>query len=156
MAFALTSPAFETGQPIPARFTADGDDISPTLEWTAPPGGTKSLALIVDDPDAPAGTWVHWILAGIPPDRTSLPEKVASDASPAGLTQTVNGKNSFGRSGYGGPDPPPGPDHRYFFKLYALDATLPWKPGVTKDEAEKMMQGHVLAEASLMGTYGRK
>ena len=156
MAFALSSPAFDGGQPIPAMYTADGADVSPRLEWTAPPDGTKSLALIMDDPDAPSGTWIHWVLAGIPPDRRNLPEKVSADAHPPGIDHAVNGKNSFGRSGYGGPDPPPGPDHRYFFKLYALDATLPWKPGVTKDEAEKMMQGHVLAEASLMGTYGRK
>jgi len=153
MAFALTSPAFETGQPIPARFTADGDDISPTLEWTAPPGGTKSLALIVDDPDAPAGTWVHWILAGIPPDRTSLPEKVAADASPAGLTQTVNGKNSFGRSGYGGPDPPPGAAHRYFFKLYALDTLLGDLKHPTKSQLLEKMKGHILEQAELVGTY---
>lgn len=157
MAFALTSPAFDAGQPIPARFTADGADISPMLEWTPPPAGTKSLVLIVDDPDAPAGTWVHWVLAGIPPDRRNLPEKVASDPAPeGGLSRAVNGKNSFGRSGYGGPDPPPGPVHRYFFKLYALDAALSWKPGVTKAEAEKLMKGHVLGGAELMGTYQRK
>src|SRR5262245_60605203 len=121
MAFALSSPVFTDGQPIPAKYTADGDDISPQLEWTPPPGGTKSLALIVDDPDAPSGIWVHWVLAGISPDRRSLPERVGTDARSGHLSQAVNGKNSFGRSGYGGPSPPPGPAHRYFFKLFALD-----------------------------------
>ena len=130
MAFALSSPAFAAGQPIPAKFTADGANVSPMLEWTPPPDGTRSLLLIVDDPDAPAGTWVHWVLAGIPPDHGNLPEQVGS--------------------------PPPGAPHRYFFKLYALDTAPAWKPGVTKDEAENMIQGHVLGEAELMGTYQRK
>ena len=156
MAFALSSPAFDAGHPIPAKFTADGADISPMLEWTPPPGGTKSLVLIVDDPDAPGGTWVHWVLAGIPPDRKNLPEKVGAEATPEGLSRAVNGTNSFGKSGYGGPDPPRGPAHRYFFKLYALDMALPWKAGVTKSELEKMMKGHVLGEADFMGTYQRK
>lgn len=156
MAFVLSTPAFDAGQAIPAKFTADGADISPMLEWTPPPGGTKSLALIVDDPDAPGGTWVHWVLAGIPPDRKNLPEKVGSQANPEGLSRAVNGKNDFGKLGYGGPDPPRGPVHRYFFKLFALDEVLPWKPGVTKAEAEKMMKGHILGEADLMGTYQRK
>ena len=156
MAFALSSPAFDAGNPIPAKFTADGADISPMLEWTPPPGGTKGLVLIVDDPDAPGGTWVHWVLAGIPPDRKNLPEKVSAQANPEGLSRAVNGRNDFGKSGYGGPDPPRGPVHRYFFKLYALDTVLPWKAGVTKAEMEKLMKGHVLAEADLMGTYQRK
>jgi hypothetical protein len=156
MAFALTSPEFDTGQSIPAQFTADGADVSPQLEWTAPPGGTKSLVLIVDDPDAPAGTWVHWVLAGIPPDRKSLPSSVGADPHPGGLVPAVNGRNTFGSLGYGGPAPPRGPAHRYFFKLYALDAEPAWKPGVTKADAEKAMKGHVLGQAQLMGTYQRK
>lgn len=156
MAFALSSPAFAAGQPIPAKFTADGANVSPMLEWTPPPDGTRSLLLIVDDPDAPAGTWVHWVLAGIPPDHGNLPEQVGSDSHPEELSRIVNGKNSFGRTGYGGPSPPPGAPHRYFFKLYALDTAPAWKPGVTKDEAENMIQGHVLGEAELMGTYQRK
>jgi Raf kinase inhibitor-like YbhB/YbcL family protein len=154
--FAITSPAFAPGAAIPARFTGDGINVSPPLEWTAPPGTTKSLVLIVDDPDAPVGTWVHWVLIGIPPDRRNLPEDVDTGPSPKGLAGALNGKNDFGRLGYGGPAPPRGPVHRYFFKLYALDAPLAIGTGATKDEVVKAMKGHVLAEAQCMGTYQRK
>jgi len=155
-AFTLSSPAFAQGVAIPPRFTGDRQDVSPPLEWTEPPAGTKSFILIVDDPDAPVGTWVHWVLCGIPPDRRSLPEAVETSASPHGLGGAINGKNDFGKLGYGGPAPPPGPPHRYFFKLYALDTTIVWKQGVTKSEAERSMRGHVLAQAQLMGTYQRR
>jgi Raf kinase inhibitor-like YbhB/YbcL family protein len=156
VAFTLTSPAFGAGEMIPSEFTGDGPDLSPPLAWTAPPAGTKSLALIVDDPDAPGGTWVHWILIGIPPDLGKLPEGVKGAAQPAGLGGTVSGRNDFERLGYGGPAPPRGPVHRYFFKLYALDTALALHPGVTKAEVEKTMKGHILAQAELMGRYQRK
>ena len=154
--FALTSPAFAGGELIPVRFTGDGPDISPPLEWTTPPGAVKSFVLIVDDPDAPVGTWVHWVLVGIPPDRKGLPEGVDKGAHPKGLEGAVNGKNDFGRLGYGGPAPPRGPAHRYFFKLYALDSPLGLPAGATKAEAEKAMKGHILGQAELMGRYQRK
>ena len=153
---AITSPAFAAGDAIPVRFTGDGADLSPPLEWTAPPGGTKSLVLIADDPDAPAGTWVHWVLVGIPPDRKSLPEGVEKSAKPGGLAGAVHGKNDFGDLGYGGPAPPRGPVHRYFFKLYALDTVPALLVGATKEQVEKAMKGHILAQAELMGRYQRK
>ena len=156
VAIAISSPAFASGEVIPVKFTADGPDVSPPLHWTALPAGTKSLALIVDDPDAPAGTWVHWVLHGIPPDRSSLPEAVSPSAHPEGLGGAINGKNDFGKLGYGGPAPPPGPVHRYFFKLYALDTTLTLSGAVTKDAVEKAMKGHILAQGELMGRYQRK
>jgi len=156
VAFTISSPAFGPGDTIPMKFTGDGPDLSPPLEWTAPPGATKSLVLIVDDPDAPVGTWVHWVLAGIPPDRRNLPEGVDPSPKPAGLGGAAQGKNDFGKLGYGGPSPPRGPAHRYFFKLYALDTDLGLAPGVTKSQVEKAMKGHVLAEAQLMGRYQRK
>src|SRR5262249_9794451 len=109
-----------------------------------------------DDPDAPVGTWVHWVLVGIPPDRKGLPEAVDKGARPKGIEGAANGKNDFGKLGYGGPAPPRGPAHRYFFKLYALDAPLTVGSGATKDEVGKAMKGHILAEAQLMGRYQRR
>ena len=156
LALTLTSPAFTAGDMIPAKFTGDGPDLSPPLEWSRLPAGTRCLALIVDDPDAPGGTWVHWVLVGIPPDRASLPEGVDASAHPRGLVGAVNGKNDFGRLGYGGPAPPRGPAHRYLFKLYALDAPLAVPPGVTRDRLLAAMKGHILGEAQLMGLYQRK
>ena len=155
VAFAMTSPAFTASSSIPAKYTADGPDLSPPLQWTAPPGTTKSFVLIVDDPDAPAGTWTHWVLVGIPPDRRSLPEGVETSAKPGGLGGAFNGKNSFGRTGWGGPSPPKGPPHHYVFKLYALDTAL--KPGtdVSKESVTRMMKGHIVAEAELVALYGR-
>jgi Raf kinase inhibitor-like YbhB/YbcL family protein len=153
MPFALKSPDFSHGQPIPEPFTGDGEDDSPRLEWSAPPSGTKSFTLIVDDPDAPRGTFVHWVLANLPSDRQSLPGKVTSSDRPDGLGGAVNGKNDFGRNGYGGPKPPPGGPHRYFFKLYALDTVLPVQAGATKADVERAMKGHVLGQTELMGTY---
>src|SRR5436309_5621162 len=122
--FALTSPAFGAGAMIPARYTGDGPDVSPPLEWTASPAGTKSLVLIVDDPDAPVGTWVHWVLVGIPPDHRKLPEGVEKAAKPGSLAGAVNGKNDVGRLGYGGHGPPRGAARRYFFERYAVDTAL--------------------------------
>lgn len=147
MAITLTSSAFSEGGTIPKKHTCDGEDVSPALNWSGIPEGTKSLALIMDDPDAPAGTWVHWVLYDLPPDLTGLPEGTR------GLG--VEGMTSFREPGYGGPCPPRGKPHRYFFKLYALDKILGLKAGVTKGDLEKAMQGHVLAQGQLMGTYGR-
>jgi Raf kinase inhibitor-like YbhB/YbcL family protein len=151
--FGLSSPAFAHGGSIPVDFCCDDKDISPALQWGEPPQGTNSLALIMDDPDAPSGTWVHWVLYNLPVSARSLPEGVPPDAElPDGSRQ---GRNSWGRLGYGGPCPPRG-THRYFFKLYALDTQLGLPAGATKEQLLKAMQGHVLASAELMGTYARK
>ena len=153
MTIELTSSAFKEGGPIPSKFTCDGSNVSPPLEWTDVPEGTKSLALVCDDPDAPIGTWVHWVLYGLSPDTTKLPEAVPVDETiEGGATQ---GKNDFKRIGYGGPCPPPGKPHRYFFKLYALDAELDLKPRPSKKDLKKAMKGHVLAQGQLMGKYQR-
>jgi Raf kinase inhibitor-like YbhB/YbcL family protein len=153
MAFAISSPSFQAGGEIPKKFTCEGADVSPELHWTAPPAGTLSFALIADDPDAPVGTWTHWVFFDIPPSATGLPEGVSKvDEVPSGGRQ---GRNDFRRIGYAGPCPPPGKPHRYFFKLYALDKMLNLKPGVSKQEVEQAMQGHILETAELMGTYRR-
>ncbi len=144
----ISSTAFSEGSTIPRQYTADGDDVSPPLKWTDPPAGTKSFTLICDDPDAPRGTWVHWVLFNLPADTRELPQDAADDLG-------RQGKNDFGRRGYGGPSPPKGKPHRYFFKLYALDTTLELPEGSTKAQVEKAMKGHVLAEAQIMGKYGR-
>ncbi|GAB4344121.1 MAG: YbhB/YbcL family Raf kinase inhibitor-like protein [Candidatus Abyssubacteria bacterium] len=148
----ISSNAFKNGTTIPKKYTCEGEDVSPPLSWSAPPNGTKSIVLICDDPDAPVGTWVHWVLFGLSPDTTSLPEGVPAQETAQGATQ---GRNDFGNLGYGGPCPPPGPAHRYFFKLYAIDKELNLKPGATKAEVMKAIEGHILAEAQLMGKYGR-
>ncbi len=149
----LTSSAFTEGAAIPKPYTGDGRDISPPLQWSDAPAGTKCFALICDDPDAPRGTWVHWILYNLPADQQELTEAVPTTATPAdGAKQ---GKNDFGKVGYGGPAPPRGKPHRYFFKLYALDTLLDLREGATKQDVERAMKGHVLGEARLMGTYGR-
>jgi Raf kinase inhibitor-like YbhB/YbcL family protein len=154
MSFQIKSSAFENGQPIPVKYTGQGKDVSPPLEWANPPAGTKSFAIINDDPDAPVGTWVHWVIYDIPANVTKLPENVpAKETLPDGSKQ---GLNDWGRVGYGGPMPPPGKPHRYFFKIYALDTVLNLKPRATKAELLKAMQGHILAQAELMGTYQRK
>ncbi len=150
--FVLRSAAFDAGEPIPQRYSCDGQDVSPPLSWNDPPPGTASLALIMDDPDAPGGTWMHWVLYDLPPETRGLPESVpALDELPAGGR---HGENSWGRRDYGGPCPPSG-THRYFFKLYALDALLDLPVGVTAEQLAAAMEGHVLAQAELMGTYGR-
>lgn len=154
MAIHLTSPAFAEGAPIPAKHTCDGKDLSPPLKWSNVPQGTKSLALICDDPDAPVGTWAHWVLYNIPPSATELPEGVPPKE--VVLNSARQGINDFKRIGYGGPCPPPGGPHRYFFKLYALNAELSLRPGATKRDLLRAMEGHILAEGQLMGTYRRK
>lgn len=149
---ALTSSAFAEGQPIPAKYTCTGEDVSPPLAWGEPPAGTQSFALIVDDPDAPSGTWVHWVFFNISPSIRSLPEAFPSgEAFPDG---SLGGANSWGSTGYGGPCPPSG-THRYFFKLYALDEMLAINAGASKGELEKAMVGHILAYAELMGTFAK-
>jgi Raf kinase inhibitor-like YbhB/YbcL family protein len=153
MTIELTSTAFEEGGSIPAKLTCAGEDVSPYLEWHNVPEGTKSLALICDDPDAPMGTWVHWVIYGIPADTTSLAEGVPPKESIDGVA--LQGKNDFKRIGYGGPCPPPGKPHRYYFKLYALDTEPDLKPGATKKDLEKAMKGHILAQGQLMGTFKR-
>ena len=157
MALALTSTAFTHNGQIPKSCTCQGKDISPALAWSGLPAGTKSLALIVDDPDAPDPaapkmTWVHWVLYNMPVSAAGLAEAVAPSALPAG---TREGKNDWKRTGYGGPCPPIG-RHRYFHKLYALDVVLPDLKQPTKAELERAMQGHVLGKAELMGTYQKE
>jgi Raf kinase inhibitor-like YbhB/YbcL family protein len=152
MPLQVTSSAFENGKPIPARYTCDGEDISPPLRWSGLPQGAKSIALIADDPDAPMGTWVHWVLWNLPP-IAELQEAVPTTASlPSGAKQGIS---DFKRPGYGGPCPPRGGPHRYYFKLYALDAALDLPAGAKKSDLEKAMRGHILAEGQLMGTYRR-
>jgi Raf kinase inhibitor-like YbhB/YbcL family protein len=149
----LKSSAFETGGMIPLKYTCDGSDVSPPLSWSAVPAKAKSLALIADDPDAPRGTWVHWVAWNIPATVSNLEEAVPKrDTFPNGMKQ---GTTDFRSIGYGGPCPPSG-THRYFFKLYALDTILNLQPGTTKKDLEKVMQSHVLAQAELMGKYARK
>lgn len=143
----LTSPAFESQGMIPEQYTCDGRDISPELNWTVVPSGTRSFALIVDDPDAPAGTWVHWVLFDIPAEVRSLPAGVRGVG--------VEGRNGWRSTGYGGPCPPPGEPHRYFFKLYALDGMLELPSGASKAEVERAMQGRILGQGELVGLYGR-
>lgn len=152
MPFKLSSRAFAEGGPIPRQYTCDDRDISPPLKWEAPPANVKRFALICDDPDAPRGTWVHWVIFNIPANKQELPEQVPPDESlPDGSKQ---GKNDFGKIGYCGPCPPGG-THRYFFKLYALDSELTLKSGCSKAQLLDAMKGHILAETQLMGIYKR-
>ncbi|HSG42358.1 MAG TPA: YbhB/YbcL family Raf kinase inhibitor-like protein [Anaerolineales bacterium] len=150
----ITSSAFANGQPIPPKHACTGDaatslkDVSPALSWSEPPAGTQSFALIMNDPDAPVGTWDHWILFNIPASTRSLPESMPVNSG------FSNGSNSWGRTGYGGPCPPSG-THRYFFKLYALDEMLAISEGASKGELEKAMVGHILAQGELMGTFAK-
>lgn len=153
MTMQLTSPAFEENEVIPKKYTGDGDDVSPPLTWTEPPAGTKSFALINDDPDAPVGTWVHWVVYDLSGDLRALPEAVPKTRElDNGARQGIT---DFHRVGYGGPAPPKGPFHRYFFKLYALDAKLALPLGASKRNLLEAMAGHILAEAQLMGRYKR-
>ncbi len=153
MPFTLESSAFNQGGDIPRKFTCEGDDVSPALSWSEPPAATKSLVLIADDPDAPAGTWVHWVLFDVEPNLRSLPEGIAKVEEVQGVGR--QGLNDFRKAGYGGPCPPPGKPHRYFFKLYALDSRLALPPRASKRDVERAMQGHILAQAELMGRYKR-
>ncbi len=153
MSLQISSTAFPAGETIPKKFTCDGPDVSPKLTWTEQPAKTQSFALIMDDPDAPVGTWVHWVLYDLPANTRELPEGVAKQEQlSSGARQ---GRNDFGKIGYGGPCPPPGKPHRYFFKLYALEARLGLKAGATKADVERAMNGHILAQAELVGRYGR-
>jgi Raf kinase inhibitor-like YbhB/YbcL family protein len=149
----LSSTAFQEGETIPKQYTGDGKDVSPPLTWADPPEGTKSFVLICDDPDAPRGTWTHWVLYNLPADQRKLDEGVPTDESLANGAK--QGKNDFGKVGYGGPAPPRGKPHRYFFRLYALDTTLGLPAGATRDKVVGAARGHVLAEGQLMGHYGR-
>jgi len=144
----VTSAVFAEGAAIASKYTCDGEDVNPPLAIGATPAGTRSLAMIMDDPDAPVGTWVHWVAWDIPPQTREIPE----NGMPAGAKQ---GRNDWKRNNYGGPCPPSG-THRYYFKLYALDTTLTLAPSATKADLERAMQGHVLAAGQLMGTYKRR
>ena len=153
MAFTLHTPGFEPGGDIPKKYTCDGADLSPAFNWTAPAATTASMALIADDPDAPVGNWNHWVLFDMPSTVRNLSEDVQkTDHLADGSRQ---GRNDFKRIGYRGPCPPPGKPHRYFFRLYALDAKLDLPAGSTKAEVESAMKGHVLAQAEVMGKYHR-
>lgn len=143
----VSSSAFAEGQLIPSKYTCDGEDVSPSLMWSGVPENAHSAVLIMDDPDAPVGTWVHWVLYDLPPDIEGLNEGERD--------MGVDGVNSWNKPGYGGPCPPQGNPHRYYFKLYILDTELYLQSGATKEEIEKTMQGHILAEGQLMGRYGR-
>lgn len=147
MTMELSSSAFQEGGSIPTKYTCDGENVSPPLSWSGAPEGTESLALILEDHDAPSGTFVHWVLFNIPPDRNSLTEGDSGGGT--------SGQTGFREQTYGGPCPPGGSEHRYFFKLYALENTLSVEPGATKSEVEEAMQGQILAQGQLMGTYSR-
>ncbi len=149
----ITSPAFDEGQPIPVEYSCKGSDTSPALEWSGAPEGTVSFALICDDPDAPVGTWVHWVYFNIPSGLSGLPAAVQGGEKPE--TGGTQGRNSWRKNAYGGPCPPSG-THRYFFKLYALDMILDLDPSANKSALLKAMEGHVLAEAQLIGTFSRR
>lgn len=154
MSFTLQSPQWKPGEDIPRQFTCDGKDVSPPLRWTEAPAGTESLSLVVEDPDAPGGIFTHWVLYDLPAGDRELPESVPQrDELTTGARQ---GQNSFGRIGYGGPCPPPGPAHRYFFRLYALDRKIDLRAGAGPADLNRAMRGHILAQAELMGRYKRR
>jgi len=153
MAFSISSSAFKPGGSIPRAYTADGRDVSPALIWENSPSGTQALALICDDPDAPGGIWAHWVIWNLPAAAKGLaenvpPARVLADGS-------AQGKNDFGRIGYGGPSPPAGKPHRYFFRLYALKEKLALASGASSRELGKAMEGRTLGTAEMFGTYGR-
>lgn len=153
MSLSMESSAFKNGGDIPRKFSCEGADVSPPLKWDSPPAGTKSLALIADDPDAPGGTWVHWVIYNMEPQIRDLQEGIAQSDEIPGIGR--QGLNDFRKIGYGGPCPPPGKPHRYFFKLFALDTKLSLKARATKQDVGQAMKGHVLAQAELMGKYKR-
>ena len=153
MPFQISTTAFSADGMIPKKFTCDGPDLSPPLGWKDAPAATQSFALIMDDPDAPVGTWVHWLLYNLPANAKELPEGVEKQEQLANGAQ--QGRNDFRKIGYGGPCPPAGKPHRYYFKLYALDAKLNLKAGASKADLESAMKGHVLGQTELMGRYGR-
>ena len=151
-AFSLSTPSFEPNGDIPARFTCSGNNLSPALAWTEPPAGTESFALIMDDPDAPGGVFTHWVIYGLASSLRQLPEGVPPGSGPTGARQ---GRNGFDQTGYGGPCPPPGPVHRYSFRLYALDKKLNLRAGASKSEVLEAMKGHILAQAAVLGRFRR-
>ena len=150
----LKTSAFQPGSEMPPQLTCEGEDLSPPLQWSGAPKGTQSFALIAEDPDAPSGTFTHWVLYDLPPSVSELPQGLPrrEHLGFGGL----QGTNDFGKIGYGGPCPPAGKPHRYFFKLYAMDTVLGLKPGAKKQDVERAMEGHVLAQAEIMGKYQRK
>ena len=148
----ITSVAFKDGEDIPQKYTCDGDDVSPPLEWTSIPEETKTLTIICDDPDAPMGIWIHWVVFNVPGDSSGFPENIPPERELE--NGTIQGMNDFKKIGYGGPCPPSG-THRYFFKIYALDTVLDLPFGATKSHVMLSMEGHVLDEAHLLGTYRR-
>jgi hypothetical protein len=152
MGFQIESDVFEAGGPIPSKFSCDGQDVSPPLTWNGVPQGANSLALVMEDPDAPAGIWVHWVLYNIPVSLSGLPEGVPAEQELS--NGSLSGLNSWRRSGYGGPCPPGG-THRYFFRLYALDQVLDLGAGATKEHLSEAMQGHILGQTEIVGTYSR-
>ena len=153
MTLGVHSPSWKSGETIPERFTGDGPDVSPPLVIEGIPAGTKAFALICDDPDAPVGTWVHWVIYDIPGSAHGLPEGVPKDGTlPDGSRQ---GRNSWKKSGYGGPSPPPGKPHRYFFRLYALKEPLSLGPGMSAKEVEAAARVKAIEMAQLLGLYGR-
>jgi Raf kinase inhibitor-like YbhB/YbcL family protein len=156
-AMELNSDAFDAGASVPEKHTCDGEDLSPALAWSGTPEGTASFVLIMDDPDAPSGTWVHWVLFNLPADGTTLEEGLPkTETVDGGVRQGACwGVNRFSRVGYHGPCPPPGQTHRYVFRLYALDTMLDLPGRSTQEAVLSAAEGHVLAEAELMGTYGR-
>jgi Raf kinase inhibitor-like YbhB/YbcL family protein len=153
MSLTISSPSFTNGGNIARKFTCDGEDVSPQLSWSEPPSGTKTLALLVDDPDAPVGNWNHWTMWNVPAATRGVAEGVGKDAELSDGSR--QGHNDFRKIGYNGPCPPPGKPHRYYFKLYALDTKLDLKSGATKKELEAAMKGHILAQSEWMGRYGR-
>jgi Raf kinase inhibitor-like YbhB/YbcL family protein len=153
MTIPVSSPAFAENGAIPEKHTCDGDDVSPPLAWTSLPEGTRSLALITDDPDAPGGTFVHWVIYDLPPDLAGLSEGISQTGSVEG--GGLQGTNGFRKNGYHGPCPPKGSTHRYYFKLYALDTMLNLKEGASKADLEKAMIGHILGQGQVVGQYGR-
>ena len=155
--FTISSPSFRNNQPIPAKFSKDDSDVSAALKWEGAPGETKSFALICDDPDAPGGTWIHWVIYEISGTATGLPENIAKTETVASLGGAKQGVNSYGSIGYGGPQPPRGHGvHHYHFRLYALDTELNLAPRVTRQQLDAAMKGHIIAETELVGTFQRE
>ncbi|MEA1965279.1 MAG: YbhB/YbcL family Raf kinase inhibitor-like protein, partial [Candidatus Aerophobetes bacterium] len=155
MAWEIKSSAFKEGEVIPKRFTADGENISPPLSWNSPPEGTRALALIVEDPDAPGGVFTHWIIYDIPPNITELPAGIPKEEKLESVGEAKQGKNDFGNIGYGGPSPPPGPAHRYIFKLYALKEKLELSAGAGRKKFLKAIKKKEIEVTQLTGKYGR-
>jgi Raf kinase inhibitor-like YbhB/YbcL family protein len=153
MSLTLRSTAFEPNREIPIAYTKDGENISPPLAWSGAPNDTQSYALVLDDPDAPSGDFVHWVAWNIPAKDTGLPQGIVHRGDKS--EGTLQGRNTYDRVGYDGPSPPPGKPHHYVFRLYALDDKLSLPPGVSRAEVDRAMQGHILDEALLVGTYAR-